>query len=286
MSSSGSTIVLPGIFIGLSLIHIAKALSRKHFPFDSYLYYTWIFFLCFTIAEFVSFSVGIWVLAIPYFTALREYFSLIDIRLQDRSGILGAQISIPFMIYFIQIEWFNMFIISIPVYSFLAIPLLVTLGGKEKQGTVFSIGIIDFGLFLFVYCLGHIGYLVLFSTWMAVMLVINVAVCDVIACIVRNKMSTRWKHFFLQYFITIPFTISILLILSVWTGIPAVHSVLLGLLIPVLVIMGQHTIDYVKVDLGIEEDLLLPGRGQILDNIKSLFYTAPIVFHYYKYFFV
>ena len=285
MSHSGSTLVLLGIFISLSLVHIARALSGKHFPFDSYLYYTWIFFLFFTIAEFVSFSVGIWVLAVPCFTSLREYFSLIDIRLQDRLGILGAYISIPFMIYFIQIEWFNMFIISIPVYSFLAIPLLVALGGKETQGTVFSIGAVDFGLFLFVYCLGHIGYLMLFSTWMAVMLIINVAVCDVVACIMRKKVSAGWKIYFFQYFITIPFTIIILLLLSVWTGIPVVHSVILGLLIPVLVIMGQYTIDYVKADIGVEEDLLLPGRGRILDNIKSLFYTAPIIFHYYKYFF-
>ena len=68
------------------------------------------------------------------------------------------------MIRFIQIDWYGMFIISIPVYAFLVIPFLIALGGKQTEGTVFSIGAIDFGLFLLVYCIGHIGYLAFFST--------------------------------------------------------------------------------------------------------------------------
>jgi len=284
MSNSGSAVTLIGIFAGLLLINIARAVSRKHFPFDSYAKYTCLFFLSFTICELISFSVGIWILALVSFWALREYFSLIDIRLQDRLGILGAYMSIPFMFYFILIDWYGMFIISIPVYGFLAIPLLVTLGGKETEGTVFSIGAIDFGLFLFVFCMGHIGYLLFFAPWKAALLIINVAVCDVTTHIVRSRIKSTWPNILFRYLAPLPLTIVITLLLSGWTGIPPTHSLMLGLLIPILVIMGHHTGDYVKADLGVQEDSLFPGRGQILDNLKSLFFTAPVVFHYIRYF--
>jgi predicted CDP-diglyceride synthetase/phosphatidate cytidylyltransferase len=48
--------------------------------------------------------------------------------------------------------------------------------------------------------------------------------------------------------------------------------------------MGRHTGNYVEADLGVAEETVGPGRGQILDNLKSLLFVAPIVFHYIRYF--
>lgn len=272
------------IFGVLTIIRIARAFTKRRFLFDSYLGYSWLFFLSLIVSEFISFSIGIWVLALVSFWAIREYFSLIDIRLQDRLAIFGAYLSIPFMYYFIQIDWYGMFIVSIPVYTFLAVPLLVALGGKETEGTVFSIGSIDFGLFLFVFCIGHIGYLSLYSSWMAALLIISVLICDGAICLVRRKVRAAWLRLPASYFLPLPFIVVISLLLSGWTEIPAGHSVMLSLLIPLLVIMGHHAGSYVKNDLGIKEDLLIPGRGQILDNLQSLFYAAPVMFHYIRYF--
>ena len=284
MADSGSSFALICIFISLIIANIVKSVRKKRFFYNSYLTYTLIFFLSFSIARFLSFNAGLWVLAVLSFTALREYFSLIDIRLQDRLGILGAYLSIPFMYYFIQIDWYGMFIISIPVYSFLAIPLLVSLGGKETQGTVFSIGSIDFGLFLCVFCLGHLGYLMRFAIWKPVFLIINVAICDIIIYLIMNRIRGKLTGFLARYFIPLPFTVLTSVLLSPWTGIPPFHSIILGAMIPILVIIGHHTANYIKADLGVSDDVLFPGRGQILDNMKSLFYTAPVVFHYIRYF--
>jgi phosphatidate cytidylyltransferase len=284
MTYSIATISLVIIFGVLSILRIVRALTRKRFLFDSYLSYSWLFFLSLIVSELISFSIGIWILALVSFWAIREYFSLIDIRLQDRLAIFGAYLSIPFMYYFIQIEWYGMFIVSIPVYTFLAIPLLVALGGKKTEGTVFSIGSIDFGLFLFVFCIGHIGYLSLYSSWMAALLIVNVLVCDVAICMFRRKLIKVWGRLIASYFVPVPFIVAISLALSGWTEIPAGHSVILSLMIPLLVIMGHQAGSYVKADLGIKEDLLIPGRGQILDNLQSLLYAAPVMFHYIRYF--
>jgi len=278
------TVVMVSICGLLTLYRLARVRLRQRFPFDSYLCYTWLFFLCFALVELVSLQVGIWVLAIICFSALREYFSLIEIRLQDRVAILGAYFAIPFMIYFIQVDWYGMFIISIPVYAFLVIPLLVTLGGKETQGTVFSIGAIEFGLFAFVFCLGHLGYLASFSTWMAAMVVLNVLACDVVSHFVGPATKTVMGNHSARILAPLPITIAVTLALSNWTQIPMVHSIVLACMIPALVVMGHRAGDFVGADLRIEDDLLIAGRGQILNNLKALLFVAPVTFHYIYYF--
>ncbi|HUU45873.1 MAG TPA: hypothetical protein VM118_09080 [Acidobacteriota bacterium] len=278
------TAVLLLLFALLTLANLARVAIRGRFPLATYLGTTWAFFLCFAVTRMVSLAVGVWVLALVSFVALREYFSLINVRLQDRVGILGAYLAIPFMFYFVLIDWYGMFIISIPVYAFLAIPLLITLGGRQVQGTVFSIGAIDFGLFLFVFCMGHVGYLMRFSIWMAVMLILSVALCDIAAAVIERWTLTRGMSLGLRVAIAAPFVVALTVLLSPWTAIPLNHSIWLGLMIPVLAVMGQHTSGYIEADLGIREDDLLPGRGQYIDNLKSLLFAAPVVFHYIRYF--
>jgi len=277
-------LTLIAVFGLLSVARLYRAFGQRRFLFDAYLGYTWLFFLTFIVSELFSYAVSVWILALVSFWAVREYFSLINIRLQDRLALVGAYLSIPFMYYFIQTEWYGMFIVSIPVYAFLAIPILVAWGGRESEGTVFSIGAIDFGLFLFVFCIGHVGYLLSYSVWMAALLILNVLVCDLAICLVRNRVERPIAKILLSWLAPVPIVLALSLALSPWTEIPPIHSIILALMIPVLVQMGHHAGRFVEADLGIQEDLLVPGRGQILDNLQSLFYAAPVMFHYIRYF--
>ncbi|MCP4710860.1 MAG: phosphatidate cytidylyltransferase, partial [Planctomycetes bacterium] len=65
---------------------------------------------------------------------------------------------------------------------------------------------------------------------------------------------------------------------------PPTHAMIVGAIISPLTAMGRHTGNFVKADLGAAGDELFPGRGQILDNLKSYFFAAPVVFHYIRYF--
>jgi len=277
-------LALTGIFILLSVIVLISMISGKKIACSSYLKYTWAFILILLVLDISSFSYAALGWAIISFLILREYFSLVDLRMQDRIGILFAYLSIPFMMYLIVIDWYNMFVLSIPVYSFLVIPFLISISGKDTDGAIYSIGTIDFGLFLFVFCLGHLAYLSLFSTWMAAMLIINVAICDITFLLLKNKVSDKRILLFLKFLIPIPLTIGLSILLSSWTGIPHNHSIILGAMIPALVVIGYHTVRYFEIDLGIVEDEMKPGRGLIIDNVKSLLYATPIVFHYIRYF--
>jgi len=278
------SITLAAIFLILSLVSIITLATRRKSAYGSYLNYIWIFFLILLIADTVSFYIACWGWGILSFMTLREYFSLVDLRLQDRLGVLAAYLSIPFMMHFVHTDWYNMFIITIPVYSFLIIPFLISITGKETEGAIYSIGTIDFGLFLFVYCIGHLAYLSFLSIWMTVMFVLNVAICDITSLFINNRIRLMWKKIIVKYFIPVPVTVTLTLLLSAWTGIQLIHSITLGLMIPALVIIGNHTISYFEADLGIKKDNLKPGRGLIIDNIKSLLFAIPIVLHYIRYF--
>ena len=277
-------LALIGIFIFLSALILIRPLSGKKIACSSYLKYSWAFFLILMVSEIFSFSYAALGWTVVSFLILREYFSLVDLRIQDRLGILAAYLSIPFMMYLIVIDWYNMFVISIPVYSFLLIPFLISISGKDTNGAIYAIGTIDFGLFLFVFCLGHLAYLSLFSTWMAAMLVINVAICDIAFLLLKEKIQDKKKLIYLNLMVPVPITVGLSLLLSAWTGIPMDHAIILGLMIPALVVIGHHTVSYFEVDLGIIEDEAKPGKGLIINNAKSLLYTAPIVFHYIRYF--
>ena len=72
--------------------------------------------------------------------------------------------------------------------------------------------------------------------------------------------------------------------MSPWTTIPAVHSVALGVLIPFLVLAGNHTLRMLEEDLGVSPERLEPGRGLLLDSLKAYLFSAPPVFHYLRWF--
>ncbi len=278
------SLVMLGIFLALSVAGIIKLTFAKRSVLGCYFNYIWIFFLILVIADLFSFYLATWGFGILSFFILREYFSLVDLRPQDRLGILASYFSIPFMMHFVHTDWYNMFIITIPVYSFLFIPFLISITSKQTEGAIYSIGTIDFGLFLFVFCIGHLAYLSFYSTWMAAMLVLNIMVCDLIAYYIDKKTNKKLREILLKYFLSAPLTVALTVLLSTWTGIPLNHSVILGIMIPAVVLIGNHTIIYFETDLGIVRENTRPGRGMIIDNIKSILYAAPVVLHYIRYF--
>jgi phosphatidate cytidylyltransferase len=272
------------VFGGLSILVCIKDIIRPAARVEAYVKHLWIYFLVFTVAELFTFAISVWILAAVCFVALREYLSLIDIRFQDRWGLWGAYLAIPFMIYFIQADRYGMFIISIPIYTFLVVPFLVALGGKQTEGTVFSVGVIDFGLFLLVYCTGHIGYLMLFSTWAAVLLVLNVTVSDGVAFILSSSSKRPWTGNIIKYLVSIPITVALSVLLTDLSGIPLHHSIIIGTTIPFLVAVSRFTMTSIEADLGIAKDYDHLRRGRVVNSSCSLLFAAPIIFHYIRYF--
>lgn len=92
------------------------------------------------------------------FMALKEFLSIVPTRMADRRVIFWAYLSIPFHYYWLSIGWYGMYIIFIPVYMFLYLPMVAVLIGDTK-GFIRSAGIIHWALMLTVFCVSHMAYL-------------------------------------------------------------------------------------------------------------------------------
>lgn len=300
MRSDWPSLVSLAGFVVLSLLLLAGHLWRAPWRASGRLRVLWLFCLVIAAAQWRSFPLASWLLAGCAFFALREYFSLVDIRLQDRGAVLAAYLCVPGVAYLTQIDWYGLFIISIPVYAFLVVPLLVALGGRETKGALLSVGIIDFGLFLFAYCLGHAGYLLRFSPGLAVFLAGGVALCDLVDARLRGRRGEAGRESargdaggvgrgagrraLLSYLAAAPLSLALALATAARAGVPAPHAAGLGLLLPALVLAGNVTMAALEQDLGIEDGELAPGQGQLFDALKAYLFAAPVVFHYVRYF--
>jgi len=267
------------VLLVLSVVLLAGRLTGRRGSAAGPLGVLWAFFLVFTAAVWGAPKPALWILAVLSFRALREYFSLVDLRLADRGGVWAAYLSIPFMTFLIQIDWYGLFIISIPIYAFLLVPFLVVVGDPKGTGAVLSIGAIDFGLFLLVYCLGHVGYLMSYAPWMAILVVMLVAVVDTVIRLPGTRFGLVGRAA-----LAAPVTLALALLLAPWTTIPRAHSIALALLIPALVMMGTFTIRALERDLGIASDRPGPGRGRELDSLRPYLFAAPVAFHYLRWF--
>ena len=241
------------------------------------------FLICLATAHWLSFHVAVWLFAAISFASLREYLSLADLRPEDRWAMAAAYLGIPLQFYLIADGWYGFFIVCVPVYVFLIVPFLIALGGGGRggaRGSVFSIGAIDFGLFLFAYCLGHLAYLTYLSTALALLLVLGDAVCDVLDRAARFVPAGS----VLKIVVGAPAVFGLAWLLGKPAEMQLVHAVSLAVLMPVLVCMGNFTLRTVEEDLGIEPTQLEPGRGRWIDGLRAQLFAAPVVFHYLHYF--
>ncbi|MEZ8079956.1 phosphatidate cytidylyltransferase [Enterovibrio norvegicus] len=233
------------------------------------------------------------------FMALKEFLSIVPIRLADRRVIFWAYLSIPLHYYWLSIEWYGMFIIFIPVYMFLYLPMVAVLIG-DTNGFIRSAGMIHWSMMLTVFCLSHMAYLLVLpsknpdagSLGMLLFLLIFTQLNDVSQYVCGKSFGKRkiipkvspnktWGGFIgggitivvLSYFAA-PYL----------TPLTPLEGMVAGLIISLSGFIGDLVISSVKRDLKIKDTgHLIPGHGGILDRVDSLMFTAPLFFHYIYY---
>lgn len=233
------------------------------------------------------------------FLALKEFLSIVPMRLTDRRVIFWAYLSIPFQYYWVAIGWYSMFIIFIPVYVFLFLPMRMVFIGDTK-GFIRSAGIVHWGTMLTVYSISHIAYLLVLPEknnqagiigpvlFLLFMTEFN-DVCQYVwgkilgkhKIIPKVSPNKTWEGF-IGGVITI--TLCSGVVAPMLTPLTFNQGVIAGMLISISGFIGDVVISSVKRDLHIKDSgYLIPGHGGILDRLDSLTYTAPLFFHYLHY---
>ena len=292
--------VLGGI---LALLVVASAVSwwlERTGPTDRYrelrqrVQSWWIMVGVFGIAIAIDRTLSIVFFALVSFLALKEYFSLIPTRRADRRVLFWAYLSIPVQYYWIYRGWYGMFIVFIPVWVMLLVSARMVLIGETKD-FLRAVGTIQWGVMLMVFAISHQAYLLVLGGAGLVLYLVLLTQLNDVAQYVWGKTFGRHKatptvspgktlEGLIGGIVTTTalswFLAPLLTPLDRWDSLAA------GCLISTGGFLGDITISALKRDLGVKDSgELIPGHGGILDRIDSLTYTAPLFFHFLRFYY-
>ena len=232
--------------------------------------------------------------------ALREYFSMASISKEFQSIKIWVYLAIPIHYYWVYINWYGMFIIFIPVFMFLFLPGRFVLAG-QVHGYLRNISVVQWGLMMSTFCLSHVSYLITLSHKTdltasgpgLVLYLVFLSQFNDVSQFLFGKMFGRHKVSPLVspkktyeglaggLMVT---TLLASLLGPYLTPMNLGYSIGSGVLISLSGFIGDISISAIKRDVGIKDSgSLLPGHGGILDRVDSLYYTAPLFFHYIYY---
>ncbi len=257
------------------------------------------------------------------FAALREYFSMLsmadtndkaELSFADRLPVFFCYAAIPVVIYVCYIEWYNLFVILIPVYLFLLMPILLILQNRAK-GTMKSLGVLSLGLMFFVHNLGHCLFMINMGAIVLLFCFTLTEVRDLLSfwvgkglAVLAEKMADSqvkralelriapdvspkktWSAGILSALIIAALALLFVPILPVFPDgrITYLYCAFVGFSIGILGLFGDLAFSMVKRDAGVKDSgTALPGHGGIIDRVDSLVFTIPVTFHliYWAYF--
>jgi len=299
---------LAGLYGLLGIASLAQFVLRQRHPEKDYTELSqrirswWVMVSVFTAAMLLSRTVSLVFFGFISFLALKEYLSIIPTRRADRRVLFWAYLAIPVQYYWIGIGWYGMFIIFIPVFMFLFLPLRMIIIG-ETQSFLRAIGTLHWGLMTTVFSISHVAFLLMLpaidssaagGAGLVLYLVFLTQFNDVAQYIWgkllgRHKVVPRvspnktWEGFDGGVATT---TVLAVLLAPLLTPFDWPMAIAAGLIIGIAGFVGDVTISALKRDIGVKDSgSLLPGHGGILDRIDSLTYTAPLFFHFIHYFY-
>ncbi len=229
------------------------------------------------------------------FAALRELYSVLNLRESDRRPIFWCYLAVPVQYYLAYVGWYGAFIIFIPVVMFIWIPFMVIIRGEVK-GIIQSMAILPSSLMLCVFGISHMAFLLSlpelpgFAAGGRGLLLFVVFITEM-----NDVFQFTWGKLFGRYKVLptvspnktwegliggILTTTIVGYFLRFLTPLSGMEALLVSFLVAVAGFIGDVVVSAVKRDIGVKDTgSTIPGHGGILDRIDSLATTAPVFFH-------
>jgi len=233
------------------------------------------------------------------FFALREFITLAPTRRSDYPALVTAfYFALPMQYFLIAIDWYGLFAIFIPVYVFLLLPILASLGGDTTR-YLERAAKVQWGLMIAVYCISAVPALLTLKitgfegknlqliSWLLVV----VQLSDVAQYVCGKLLGKRKIAPKLSPSKTLEgFIGGVLLASSVgallfWiTPFSFWQAALLALIVNLLGFAGGLVMSAIKRDRGVKDwGQMIEGHGGMLDRLDSVCFAAPIFFHIVRY---
>lgn len=298
-----SLLVVFGLLILATLINFALVLLK---PQKNWRELTlrirtwWVIIIFFTLAIISPHWLGLTLFALISFLALKEFLTLIPTRRADRMPILWLFITIPINYLFIGYDQYGFFMVFIPIYVFLFLPARMVLAG-DTQGFLRSVSELQWGLMTTVFAFSHVAFLVIlpqdqqYSGALLALFLVGLTEFNDIMQYLWGKLLGKTKitptvspNKTLAGLVggIVSTTMMAVILGPILTPLNFFMAFIVGLMIGVAGFLGDIVMSAIKRDIGIKDSgTLLPGHGGILDRLDSLIFTAPLFFHFMRYFY-
>lgn len=250
---------------------------------------------------FLAGKAGVVILfALLSFAALREFVTLATRRAADHWAIAAAFfVVLPAQYWLVWTDWYGLYSIFIPVYAFLALPVISVLQGDTRQMFV-RMSELQWALMICVYCASHVPALLYLQipgfegrgVLLIAFLIVVVQISDV-AQYVWGKLAGRRK---------VAPSLSpsktweglvggVATATAIGTGLWWItpfapwQAGLMALAICVAGFFGGLVMSAIKRDRGVKDwGHLIAGHGGFVDRLDSVVFAAPIFFHLTRFF--
>ncbi|EGT0637784.1 phosphatidate cytidylyltransferase [Citrobacter werkmanii] len=259
----------------------------------------WIIIVLFSLAILSPNWLALTFFALVSFMALKEFLTLTPSRQTDRMPLLWMFIAIPINYWLIGINWYGMFVVFIPVYAFLFLPVRMVIAG-DTQGFLRYTSQHHWSLMTTVFAFSHVAFLLVLpddgkqTGALLVLFLVGLTEFNDIAQYLWGKSIGRIKviptvspNKTLAGLVGGVATTTLLAALlgPLITPLSIPLSLLAGFIIGISGFCGDVVMSAIKRDIGVKDSgTLLPGHGGILDRLDSLIFTAPVFFHFIRYF--
>jgi phosphatidate cytidylyltransferase len=241
------------------------------------------------------------VFAVISFLALREFLTATPTRPADHAALAASFfVILPAQFWLVDRAWYGMFVILIPVYAFVFIPMLTVLQGDvtdflERNART------QWGLMVCVYFISHIPMLMhldvrplrMGHAGLVLFLIGVTQGSDVLQYVWGKLLGTRpiaptlspkkTIEGFAGGVITASALGAAMFRLTPFTPWQAFG---VALLLCITGFFGGLILSAIKRERGLKDwGTLIEGHGGMMDRIDSLCFSAPVYFHILRYFF-
>jgi phosphatidate cytidylyltransferase len=235
------------------------------------------------------------------FAVLREFVTITYTRRGDHLALaMSFFFFLPLQFYLVWIEWYALYSILIPVYAFLALPIVASVA-QDTTRFLERTAKVQWALMISVYCISHVPALLTLripnydgrQALLIVFLVLVVQGSDVLQYVWgklfgRHKIAPQLSPSkTVEGFVGGVLSATLLGAALYWiTPFRVWEAAAMALLIAVLGFFGGLVMSAIKRDRGIKDwGAMIEGHGGMLDRMDSVTFAAPIFFHVTRFFF-
>ncbi|MES2634121.1 MAG: phosphatidate cytidylyltransferase [Pseudomonadota bacterium] len=265
---------------------------------------SWFMVVVFWMAWVLGDTVATVLFAFIAFFALREFITLSPTRRGDhRSLILAFFVVLPVQFWLVGTEHFDLFTVFIPVYVFLAIPVVSALAGDTHRFLERNAKL-QWGIMVCVYGMSHVPALLLLDfkdyqgkgAFLVFFLVFVVQTCMLMQHVVTRKLKRRpsapeVSRSFNWYSWGVGMIVGsfVGVVLSFITPFEPIQALAMAFVACVAGSMGHLVMKALKRDRGVtawgKRDVSITGANGLLDRVDALCFAAPIFFHSARWYF-